>query len=155
MSNPSENAIRRRLLVSATAAAVFPDKVFGLTDGNNQERTDLKVRLTFDRHEMTATLCDNPSARDFASMLPLELEIDDFGTKEKIAHLPRKLRVEGHGPFSNVRPYDLCYYMPWGNLAMFYADYRHPGLVRRGHFDDGSEVLHIKGKFPLRIEPIQ
>ena len=120
-----------------------------------QEPTDVKIRLSFGDHVMTATIYDNPSARDFASMLPLDLKIEDFGSNEKIAYLPRKLTVEGSNPFSNERPYDLCYYMPWGNLAMFYADYKHPGLVRLGRFDDGYEALHVPGEFPLRIERIQ
>jgi len=38
---------------------------------------------------------------------------------------------------------------------MFYADYKHPGLVRLGRFDDGYEALRVRGKFPLRIERIQ
>jgi hypothetical protein len=146
---------RRGLLVSAAAAAILPTRVFSQNGPDDQERTDVKIRLIFDTHTMTATLYDNPSARDFVSMLPLQLEIDDFGSNEKIAYLPRKLTVDGHGSFSNERPYDLCYYMPWGNLAMFYADYKHPGLVRLGHFDEGYEALHVRGKFPLRIERIQ
>ena len=121
---------------------------------NNQEPTDVKIKLTFSDRTMTATLHDNPSARDFASMLPLDLTIKDYGSNEKIAYLPRKLTTEGSGPFSNERPYDLCYYMPWGNLAMFYADYRHTDLVRLGRFDDGVEALHLPGQFPLRIERI-
>jgi hypothetical protein len=32
---------------------------------------------------VTATLYDNPSARDLASMLPLDLSIDDYSTNEK------------------------------------------------------------------------
>ncbi|MBB4143137.1 cyclophilin-like fold protein [Rhizobium rhizoryzae] len=146
---------RRGLLVSAAAAAILPTRVFSQNGPDDQERTDVKIRLIFDTHTMTATLYDNPSARDFVSMLPLQLEIDDFGSNEKIAYLPRKLTVDGHGSFSNERPYDLCYYMPWGNLAMFYADYKHPGLVRLGRFDEGYEALRVRGKFPLRIERIQ
>ena len=44
--------------------------------------------------------------------------------------------------------------MPWGNLAMFYADYRHPGLIRLGRFDEGEQALHIRGEFSLRIERV-
>lgn len=146
---------RRGLLVSAAAAAILPTRVFSQNGPDDQERIDVKIRLIFDTHTMTATLYDNPSARDFVSMLPLQLEIDDFGSNEKIAYLPRKLTVDGHGSFSNERPYDLCYYMPWGNLAMFNADYKHPGLVRLGRLDEGYEALHVRGKFPLRIERIQ
>lgn len=114
----------------------------------------MHIRMTFDGHEMMATLYDNPSARDFYSMLPLDLTISDFGNNEKIAHLPRKLSEDGSGAFENEQPYDLCYYTPWGNLAMFYAAYRHPGLIRLGRFDAGQGALHHRGEYALRIEAI-
>jgi hypothetical protein len=34
-------------------------------------------------------------------MLPLNLTIEDYSSKEKIAYLPRKLTEEDGGPFSN------------------------------------------------------
>ncbi|MGV2021101.1 cyclophilin-like fold protein [Agrobacterium sp. 22-223-1] len=145
----------RRTLLAMATAFILPGRALSKSGADNQEKTDLKIKLTFGKYTMMATLYDNPSARDFASMLPLDLKIADFGSNEKIAYLPRKLTVEGHGPFDNERPYDLCYYMPWGNLAMFYADYRHPGLIRLGRFDKGYEALHIPGEFPLRIERVQ
>lgn len=114
----------------------------------------MRIKMTFDGRTMTATLFDNPAARDFFSMLPLDLKIEDFSSNEKIAYLPRKLTQEGSGPFGNEKPYDLCYYMPWGNLAMFYAGYKHPGLIRLGRFDEGYEALHVRGDFPLRIDAI-
>ena len=114
----------------------------------------MRIGMTFDGRTMTATLYDNPSARDFFSMLPLDLQIEDYAHNEKIAYLPRKLTEEGSGPFGHEQPYDLCYFMPWGNLAMFYADYRHPGLIRLGRFDEGGQALHSRGAFPLHIERI-
>nr|WP_246564823.1 cyclophilin-like fold protein [Ancylobacter sonchi] len=119
---------------------------------NDQTPTEMKIRMRFADRVMTATLYDNPSARDFYAMLPLDLAIKDYGSNEKIAYLPRKLTEEGSGRFDNERPYDLCYFMPWGNLAMFHADYKYPGLIRLGRFDDGYEALHVTGEFPLRIE---
>ena len=145
---------RRTLLGAAISTAVLPRFAYSQQgrDPANQEPTDMRIRMTFDGRTMTATLYDNPSARDFYSMLPLDLTIKDYSTNEKIAYLPRKLTEEGSGPFGNERPYDLCYFMPWGNLAMFYADYSHPGLIRLGRFDEGYEALHVPGEFPLRIE---
>lgn len=113
----------------------------------------MRIRITFNGRAMTATLHDHPPARDFFSMLPLDLTIDDYARNEKIAYLPRKLTEEGSGPFGTERPYDLCYYAPWGNLALFYAGYRWSrGLIRLGRLDEGHEALHVPGKFPLRIE---
>jgi hypothetical protein len=143
------------LLAIVVAALIIPSRALSQSSQNNKERSDMRIKLTFGTYTMAAALYDNPSARDLASMLPLDLKIEDFGSNEKIAHLPRKLSVDGHGPFDNERPYDLCYYMPWGNLAMFYADYKHPGLIRLGRFDEGYEALHVAGEFPLRVERVQ
>jgi hypothetical protein len=118
-----------------------------------QEEMIMKMRIAFNGRDFTATLYDNPSARDLASMLPLDLTIDDYSTNEKIAYLSRKLTEEGSRPFTNEAPGDLCYYAPWGNLAFFYAGYRYSsGLIRLGRLDGGVEPLLTRGKFPLRIE---
>jgi hypothetical protein len=147
---------RRTLLGAALATAVLPRLAHSQqgSDPGSQESTDMRIRMMFNGRTMTATLYDNPSARDFYWMLPLDVTISDYGNNEKIAYLPRKLTEEGSGPFGNEQPYDLCYFMPWGNLAMFYADYRHPGLIRLGRFDEGYEALHVPGEFPLRIKRI-
>lgn len=146
---------RRAILCAGLASLLLPAQANAQTiDPNNQEPTDMRVRFTFNDLTMTAVLYDNPSARDFFSMLPLDLTISDFGGNEKIAHLPRKLTEQGNGPFDNEQPYDLCYYMPWGNLAMFHSAYRHPGLIRLGRFEEGQQALHVAGEFPLRIEAI-
>lgn len=150
--------IGRRALIAAGGAAAllaFQAKAQQGDEPRSQRTTAMKIRMTFDGHTMIATLYDNPSAQDFYSMLPLDLTIEDFSTNEKIVHLPRKLTEEGSGPFGNEQAYDLCYYKPWGNLALFYADYQHPGLIRLGRFDEGHEALHVRGKYPIRIEPVR
>lgn len=146
---------RRTLLAGAVTGILLPLAVRAQTlDPNAQEPTDMRVRFVFSDFTMTAVLYNNPSARDFHAMLPLDLTISDFGSNEKIAYLPRKLTEEGAGAFDNEQPYDLCYYRPWGNLAMFYAPYEHPGLIRLGRFEDGYQALHERGEFPLRVEAI-
>lgn len=156
----TENAflpLRRALLGGMVAGVALPRPSFAQQRNvpTGQEPTDMRIRLTFNGKSMTATLYDNPSARDLASLLPLDLTIDDYGNNEKIAYLPRKLTEEGSGPFGNERPGDLCYFKPWGNLAMFYADYRWEGLIRLGRFEGSFEPLLMRGKFPLRIERVR
>jgi hypothetical protein len=147
---------RRAVLGGAFAAAVLPHTANGQEgrDPASQKLTDGKVRIAFNGFTLTATLYDNPTARDLASMLPLDRTIEDFGSNEKIVHLPRKLTEEGSGPFGNERSGDLCYFKPWGNLALFYAGYRWDGLIRLGRFEGGFEPLRVRGKFPVRIERI-
>src|SRR5439155_26038837 len=84
----------------------------------SQDETSMKIRIEFNGATMTAALYDNPSARDFASMLPLHLTIDDYSTNEKTAYLPRKLPEQGSGPFDSETPGDLGDYAPWGILGL-------------------------------------
>jgi hypothetical protein len=149
--------LRRAFLGAMFASVALPRQSFAQQRNNpsSQEPTDVRIRLTFNNRSMTATLYDNPSSRDLALLLPLGLTIDNYGNNEKIAYLPRKLTEEGSGLFGNEAPGDLCYFAPWGNLALFYADYRwSEGLIRLGRFEDRFEPLLVRGKFPLRIERI-
>jgi hypothetical protein len=156
MTSQFQSLTRRAVLGAALACAAMPGLALaqtaeGLAAG--QEKTIMKIRIAFKGRDFTAALYDNPSARDLASMFPLDLTIDDYSSNEKIAYLPRKLTEEGSGPFTNEAPGDLCYYAPWGNLAFFYAGYRYSsGLIRLGRLDGGIEPLLARGKFPLRIE---
>lgn len=85
---------------------------------------------------------DNLSAHDLISMLPLNLAIGDYSTNEKIAYLPRKLTEDGRGPFGNEAVGDLCYYAPWGNLALFHGSYHSSrGLIRLGRLDKDGEAV--------------
>jgi hypothetical protein len=151
------SASRRALIAAILASVVSPRLSFAQQQNRpeGQEATTMKIRMTFNGQSLTATLEDNPSARDFASLLPLDLTIDNYAHNEKIAYLPRKLTEEASGRFSGEAPGDLCYYAPWGNLAMFYAGYQYSkGLIRLGRFEGSYEPLLTRGKFPLRIERI-
>ena len=146
--------LTRCSVIAATLAGVLvPRAVLGQVAAKVEGEANMKLQCAFAGQRFTATLYDNPSARDFASMLPLGLDIDDYATNDKIAYLPRKLTEDGSGPFSNEQPGDVCYYAPWGDLAFFYAGYRYSkGLIRLGRLDDSVKPLLKRGKFTLRIE---
>lgn len=146
---------RRTVLGALAAVPLMPRLSFGQAAPSTapEERTFMKVRVAFHDQSFTATLYDNASARELASMLPLDLTISDFANNEKIAYLPRKLTNLTRGPFANPRPGDLCYYVPWGNLAFFYGGYESTrDLVRLGRLDGGAQPLLTRGEFPARIE---
>jgi hypothetical protein len=155
MSMKTETAtstISRRAMVTGLLVAPLLPSV-GSGQENQQGATPMKVRIAFGNEDFTATLENNASAREFASMLPLDLTISDYAHNEKIAHLPRKLTELTRGPFPNAMPGDLCYYVPWGNLAFFHGSYEStPDLVRLGRLDGDVTPLLTRGEFPLRIE---
>jgi hypothetical protein len=144
---------RRVALGAILASALITQRAFAQDVASNQDEGRMKVRIEFNGASMTAALYDNPSARDFASMLPLHLTINDYSNNEKISYLPRKLTEEGSGPFGDEAPGDLAYYAPWGNLAFFYGSYRYSsGLIRLGRIDGDIAPLLMRGKFDLHIQ---
>ena len=62
---------------------------------------------------------DNPAIRDFLSMLPLTLTLEEFAGREKIAYLPREL-AHARSLGSDPEDGDLIYYIPWGNIGFYY-----------------------------------
>ena len=104
---------------------------------------------------LAGTLADTAVARDFAALLPLDFSLDDYAATEKIAYLPRKLTTAGAPPGTAAAAGDICYYAPWGNLALFYRDSGHAkGLVRLGRLD-GVDALRRPGPLRARIEIAQ
>ncbi|KQX15234.1 MULTISPECIES: cyclophilin-like fold protein [unclassified Ensifer] len=76
---------------------------------------------------------DSPAVRDFLSMLPLTLELEEFAGREKISYLPRKLKHSG-SPGSDPEDGDLIYFVPWGNLGFYY---------NTAGIDYSDQTLHI------------
>ncbi|WP_372380915.1 cyclophilin-like fold protein [Xanthomonas sp. NCPPB 1754] len=128
----------------------------GASPGLSQE-LPLKIRLSVAGQEAIATLDDSPSARDFATQLPLTLTLTDYARIERIAVLPQKIprsRAQSSVP---VRGGDLAYYAPWGNLAIFVengtGNYT-ADLMRLGRVETGLAILQRPGPFEVRIERV-
>ncbi|WP_315927872.1 cyclophilin-like fold protein [Mesorhizobium sp. SP-1A] len=148
--------ISRRALLAASAAGLAAPIFTRTGSARAQERTAaMRLRFAFADQDFTATLEDNASARELFSMLPLDLTIGDYSTNEKIAYLPRKLTGQGSGRFDGEAAGDLCYYAPWGNLALFHGPYRwSSGLIRLGRLDHGARPLLVRGEHRLRVETL-
>jgi hypothetical protein len=141
------------LASAATSLAVHSIARAQTNTASPRKGTAMRLRFAFADQEFTATLEDNPTARDLFSLLPLDLTIGDYATNEKIAYLPRKLTEDGSGRFDNEAIGDLCYYAPWGNLAMFHGSYRWSrGLIRLGRLDGNTAPLLVRGEHKLRVE---
>jgi hypothetical protein len=78
------------------------------------------IRLTVNGKAITATLIDSETARDFISLLPLTLTMNDLCRREKFANLPRTLSNEGR----HKRTYavgEIAYWPPGPDVASFTA----------------------------------
>jgi hypothetical protein len=102
---------------------------------------------------VTGTLNDSVAAREFAAMLPLKLKLDDYASTEKVSDLSKRLSTEGAPAGHYPSAGDIAYYAPWGNLAIFYKDFRYSaGLVLLGRIDAGLNVLAAHRSGPVIIE---
>ncbi|EMS7836828.1 hypothetical protein V7P22_001130 [Campylobacter coli] len=113
----------------------------------------MQIKLLFNGKELLVNLEQNEASRQFYNTLPLELEFSDFIGKEKIAHLPKALNAKGN---STYKPQigDLFYYVPWGNIGIFYElQNANEDLVFLGKIQGNLEFLKIqKDDFKVRIE---
>jgi hypothetical protein len=120
---------------------------------SGQEASTMKIRLTFDGKAVEATLLDNATARDFLSLLPMTLTLEDYASTEKIGYPPRKLSTAGAPAGVDPSVGDIAYYAPWGNLAIFYKDFGYSrGLIGLGRIDSGIEALSVPGSLKVTIE---
>ena len=113
----------------------------------------MQIRLRVGDTEIMATLNDSHTARDFISLLPLTLTLEDYARTEKIGYLPRKLSTAGAPAGSDPAVGDIAYYAPWGNLALFYRDSGYAnGLLILGKLDSGVEALNVSDPATVTIE---
>ena len=80
----------------------------------------MRVRMTLGDRSATATLADNPTARDFASLLPVTLSMSDLFGLEKPGTLPRALDQGGQAVFT-YQVGQVGYWAPGRALAVVYA----------------------------------
>mgnify|MGYP000042827604 CR=1 FL=1 len=156
MTPSTDTAVRRLFapLILALALINSPSAASAAEPSpSSSEANTMKIRLTINGQSATATLDDNPTARDFLSMLPLALTLEDYASTEKIAYPPRKLSTQGAPAGIDPEIGDITYYAPWGNLALFYKDFGYSaGLIRLGRLDTGVEALSVRGSLKVTIE---
>ena len=124
---------------------------------SRQASSATRVRITIGGKSIEATLADSEAARDFASLLPITLPMNDLFRREKFAHLPRAISEQG----KRTRDYaigTIGYWPPGPDVAIFY---RHdgeripePGLIVIGKIKTGVEAFSVRGPINAIIERI-
>jgi hypothetical protein len=118
-----------------------------------------KLQFDFDGKKLTAQIADTDAAQELLKQLPLDLEVSDFANAEKIANLPSKLKISAadRALSGKGEPGVIAYYIPWGNIAMFYKSFGYDrDLTKLAVFEnDAIEVLKSIGEgVNLRITKI-
>lgn len=117
-----------------------------------------RIKLTFEGNEIYALINNSKAGNDFLSLLPLSVKAEDFNSTEKIFYLSKKLNTQNEPDGINPKAGDITYYAPWGNIAIFYKNFRYSNnLIYLGKFENTSDIeklSNIKGNFDIRIERV-
>ena len=117
-----------------------------------------RIKLTFECNEIYALINNSKAGNDFLSLLPLSVKAEDFNSTEKIFYLSKKLNTQNEPDGINPKAGDITYYAPWGNIAIFYKNFRYSNnLIYLGKFENTSDIeklSNIKGNFDIRIERV-
>src|SRR5216117_216190 len=109
-----------RILMAIALAAIFGPIARSADETTTTNQTPaMKIRLKVGNKVLTATLADNKTARDFVSLLPLTLNMNDLFGREKYARLPRAISQEGKRTHTYENG-DLAYWSPSHDVAVYY-----------------------------------
>lgn len=117
---------------------------------------EIKLKITIGEKTATAILYDNPTSRDFASLFPLILKMEDYNRTEKISMLDDKLSSESAPSGFKPTIADITYYEPWGNIALFYKDFTYSnGLISIGKIISGINAFTVNDTLTAKFELAQ
>lgn len=128
-----------------------------LTVQESLAQDEKTIKFIVSGQEFSAVLYDTPAANALYAQLPLTLTFEDFNGIEKIAYMDNKLPTAGEKMEFDPNVGDICLYAPWGNLSLFYKDFRNSqGLVSLGHLTNGIEFFAgQQNNFTVRIERVE
>ena len=136
----------------------FTDSTMGLIDVSKGKWAPVKFDMGFPGKVLTATLVDNETARDFVSLLPLNLSLNDLFGREKYGDLPKAL--SRNGPRKNrYEVGDVAYWSPDHQFAVYYRQdgesIPSPGIIPIAKIDAGTEVFNVPGSVKMTIENLK
>ena len=115
----------------------------------------MKIRLTVNGKIITAKVIESPTARDFISLLPLTLTMNDLFKREKFGHLPRAISTDG----KHTHTYslgDIAYWSPGPDIAIYYRydgeRIPDPGVIVIAKIGSGLDALDVPGAVKVTME---
>ena len=101
----------------------------------------MKMKIKADKSEVVYELNDSQAAKELYGQLPLDLNVENFGSIEKIFYPPQPLDTN-NSPLAQSGAGTLAYYEPWGDIVFFYGDYNeNPSLFELGQAVSGGDLV--------------
>lgn len=122
------------------------------TSSKTSTQTKIIKLTTTNNQTIEIELNNSPSANDLYNQLPLSIDLEDYSTNEKIFYPPNKLNTENTPKIGT-----LAYYEPWGDVVIFYDDFRaNNDLYELGHVISGEDIVsELSGTVTIETMPNQ
>ena len=133
-TNFSNESEQTEVLVSTEEATSSDNSENGTPSLDTEDNSEQVILMTFGEQVFEIVLSDSPAVNSLYEMPPLTVTFEDFNATERIAYLTEPLNMEGEPREFDPDIGDFCWYEPWGNLSLFYKDFRNSnGLISRIH----------------------
>jgi hypothetical protein len=115
----------------------------------------MKINIKLGGKLLTATLADNTTARDFVSVLPLNVSMNDLFGREKYGDLPKALSESGPR-LSTYQVGDVAYWSPDHQFAVYYhhdgESIPSPGIIPIAKINGDTKAFNVPGSVNVTIE---
>jgi hypothetical protein len=115
----------------------------------------MKINIKIGGKLLTATLADNTTARDFVSVLPLNVSMNDLFGREKYGDLPKALSESGPR-ISTYQVGDVAYWSPDHQFAVYYhhdgESIPSPGIIPIAKINGDTKAFNVPGSVKVTIE---
>jgi hypothetical protein len=137
-------------IASMSGLATIEKKAQQLSTGNNPA---MEIQVTANGNITVFRLNDSPAAQALYAQLPLTVEVEDYGGKEKIFYPPQKLDT-ANTPRAHAKAGSLSYYAPWGDVVLFYKNFGSAsGLYELGEAISGIEYIQaMSGTIQIEVK---
>lgn len=153
---PAESTAPAETQTASSESAAEPSAETAM-EPTEMPLAERRLKMIVEGQEISILLYDTSAANALYEALPMELNFTDYNDTEKIAYLPDELPTEGEPDGCDPDVGDLCFYVPWRNLSIFYQDFRYSqSLIKLGHIESGMDVLSgMDGDFTVTLKKVE
>ncbi|MCM1008433.1 MAG: cyclophilin-like fold protein [Ruminococcus flavefaciens] len=124
-----------------------------LSEGEeSEEATEMKMKITVNGQELTATLYDNSTAKAFAEQIPATLPMLDLYGREMCYRFPNELPTDDV-QYTGYEVGEIVYWPPRHSFVIMYAQNGEQFEMQKvGRIDSGVEIFDGVGDIEVSFE---
>lgn len=107
-----------------------------------QNGSSMKIQVSDGTHTITYQLNETSAAKSLYNMLPLSVDVQNYGSNETIFYPPTIINYGSDCTEGDCPAGTLALFSPWGNVVMYYgAASRYSGLYILGKAIEGADQI--------------